>query len=1070
MAKEDKITPSQRLLDLIRKPSGAGAVVKPVPTPAPRAPVAAAAERAVEVPTAVAAEVAAEIATVAAPAAPSAVAPQALTEPPFEGLDTVIAELPAESAAELPTESAAELPTESAAERSIELELEVPAAVAAAVPTELPAEVVAEVVAEAPTELAFDFPAEAAAELPAELLIELAADVPAAVPTELPAAVVAEAPTELAFDFPAEAAAELPAELLIELAPDVPAAVPTELPAEVVAEAPPAVAAEFPTERAFDIPAEAAAELPVEVAAEVPAAVVAELPTVFELEVPPASAAVPTELPAEVVAEVPAAMAAERSIELELEVPPATAAAVPTEPAAEVVAEAPPALAAAVATERAFDVPAEAATASVAEVPAEAAAATPTERAAEVPTKLAAKAPAAIAASVAASVAAKLVAKAGGKAGVRTTGPRRSLFSLGKKTHVGVDISQSELVCVKILGHDAGFEVLATEVTPIPAGVEPGSQAFIELLGRALKAVSGTGPVPSIWAATQSARANLQFLTIPKVASRQVDNAVFWTAKKEMGFDEAGVVFDFERRGEVAEKGATRLGAMAYTTPRDAVAVIRNDFAKAGFPLAGLTLEPFAHQNLFRRRILTEGATGAVANLHVGQHWSRLEIFSNGNLMFVRVIKTSMSGMEQAVLESLESRGPASPSAPAAPAGRGVPPVQTPAGPREEMVLDLDALGPHDTGLILEFDPVPEPLEVAPEPQPAEPSRPTVAAEPGHARELVEAVIYGCMPEEECHPGSGLTVEDVMEMLRPVASRLVRQVEMTIKHYRESLGHEPVSRLTVSGVLGGSALFIEFIRDNIGLPCMPLDILSGRRLPPNLTLGRTLPSTLFTQALGLALSDSATTPSVFVTYKDRAAVHTSRLLEQWSLVGLAAVLAGMALFFFAAVSERQGLEKEHDALARQLAAFGSGLDASVMSHKAQELRGKVEAMRRYVSRNHIVGVWEEALALAPEGVRLGTLTAECGPVEKPANPAKPAGQPAPGGKDPNAPVSRLVVEGVVTGDSRLFDSMLASYVVALEGSPLFEDVSVKRNELESLENGATALRFVVTLNLSEVRP
>ncbi|OLN28470.1 putative Fe-S oxidoreductase [Desulfovibrio sp. DV] len=947
-------------------------MVKPVPTPAPRAPVAAPAEPAVEIPAAVVPEAAAEIAPVAAPAASSAVAAQAPAEPSFKGPDTILAELPAESAAERPTE----------------LGLEVPPAVAAAVPTELPAEGVAEVVAEAPTDLVFDFPAEAAAELPAELLIELAADVPAAVPTELPTEVVAAAPIELAFDFPAEVVAELPAEVVADVSPAAAAAVPTALELEV----PPAAAAELPTEPAFDIPAAAAAELAAEVDAEAATAIAAEVP---------AEAAVAT----------------------------------PTEPAAEV----------------------------------------PTKLAAEVPTKLAAKAPAAIAASVAASVAAKLVSRAGGKAGgkavVRTAGPRRSLFSLGKKTHVGVDISQSELVCVKILGHDAGFEVLATEVTPIPAGVEPGSQAFIELLGRALKAVCGPGPIPSIWAATQSARANLQFLTIPKVASRQVDNAVFWTAKKEMGFDEAGVVFDFERRGEVAEKGATRLGAMAYTTPRDAVAVIRNDFAKAGFPLAGLTLEPFAHQNLFRRRVLTEGAAGAVANLHVGQHWSRLEIFSNGNLMFVRVIKTSMSGMEQAVLESLESRGAVSPSAPPAPAGRSTSPV--PPGPREEMVLDLDALGPHDTGLILELDPVPEPPKVAPEPQPAEPSRATVAAEPAHARELVEAVIYGCMPEEECHPGSGLAVEDVMEMLRPVASRLVRQVEMTIKHYRESLGHEPVSRLTVSGVLGGSALFIEFIRDNIGLPCMPLDILSGRRLPPNLTLGRTLPSTLFTQALGLALSDSATTPSVFVTYKDRAAVHTSRLLEQWSLVGLAAVLAGMALFFFAAASERQGLEKEHDALARQLAAFGSGLDASVMSHKAQELRGKVEAMRRYISRNQIVGVWEEALALAPEGVRLGTLTAECGPVEKPANPAnpaKPAGQPAPGGKDPNAPVSRLVVEGVVTGDSRLFDSMLASYVVALEGSPLFEDVSVKRNELESLENGATALRFVVTLNLSEVRP
>ncbi|MHC1791892.1 hypothetical protein [Solidesulfovibrio sp.] len=648
----------------------------------------------------------------------------------------------------------------------------------------------------------------------------------------------------------------------------------------------------------------------------------------------------------------------------------------------------------------------------------------------------------------------------------------RSLFSLGRTTHVGVDISQSDLICARVRGHDAGFELLGVEVAAIPAGVEPGSPAFVALLQRTLAAVCGPGPTPKIWAAAQSARANLQFVTIPKVASGQVDNAVFWTAKKEMGFDESGVVFDFERRGEIAEKGTTRLGAMAYTTPREAVSVIRNDFIKAGYALAGLTLEPFAHQNLFRRRIVAGAADEAVANLHVGQHWSRLEIFSNGNLMFVRVIKTSMSGMEQAVLEALEARGVVPGTAPAAPTAAG-PVSRTPEEPAREMVLDLDALAAGPTGLVLELDPMPEAPEPAPEPgpKPAEapvrPGREVADADLGHARELVESLIYGCLDLDDGHPGSGLSLDDVMEMLRPVASRLVRQVEMTLKHYRESLGHEPVTRLTVSGILGGSSLFIDFIRDHVGLPCAPFDLLAGRALPPNLATDRTLPPTVYTQALGLALSDAAMTPSAFFTYREKAAIHTSRLLEQWSLVGLAAVLAAMAFFSFAAVSKRQGLEGQRDGLSRQMAAFGSSLDAAALARQSEELRSKLESMRRYVGRNRIVGVWEEALALAPEGVGLGSLTAECGPPEAPAK--VPAAKQAPA-KDPNTPVARLVVEGMVTGDSRLFDSMLASYVVALEGSPLFENASVKRNELETLDGGGTGLRFVVTLNLSEDRP
>ncbi|MFP5259844.1 MAG: hypothetical protein ACLGQH_12550 [Acidobacteriota bacterium] len=656
----------------------------------------------------------------------------------------------------------------------------------------------------------------------------------------------------------------------------------------------------------------------------------------------------------------------------------------------------------------------------------------------------------------------------------RPAGPRRGLFSMGKAVSVGVDISQTEIVCVKLRGHDAGFEVLGAEVAVVPEGMEPGSAPFVDLLRRSLTRLCGSGPTPKIWAAAHSARANLQFVTIPKVASRQVDNAVFWTAKKEMGFDETGVVFDFERRGEIAEKGTTRLGAMAYTTPRDAVAILKNDFARAGFPLAGLTLEPFAHQNLFRRHVVAGSTPGAVANLHVGQHWSRLEIFSNGNLMFVRVIKTSMSGMEQAVLEALEARRsegkPEPNSRPAAPSRPGAPQA-----PAEEMVLDLDAMGTGDLGLTLEFEPGSAPAALPPEPEPeptlqrAVPDKPAVEATPGHARELLEAMIKGCLSVDDCHPGHGLMLENVLEMLRPVAARLVRQVEMTLKHYRESLGHDPVVRLTVSGVLGGSALFLGFISESIGLPCAPLDVLAGRALPPNMAGEGKMPAPVYSQALGLALSDTSITPSVFFTYKERAAVRTSRFLEQGALVGLAAILSAMALLSFTAVSKRQGLERDRDALNTQIAAFGSGLDAASLARKSQELRAKVEAMRGYASRNRIIGVWEEALALAPDGVALGTLTAECGPPEKPVakTTGKPAAKPAQEAKDVNAPVSRLVIEGVISGDARLFDSMLASYVVALEGSPLFEGASVRRSELESLDGGASGLHFVLTLNLSE---
>jgi Tfp pilus assembly PilM family ATPase len=654
-------------------------------------------------------------------------------------------------------------------------------------------------------------------------------------------------------------------------------------------------------------------------------------------------------------------------------------------------------------------------------------------------------------------------------AGLSLKTPRVRLFSFGKPVHVGVDISPTQLVCTKVRGQDIGFEVLGTSIVPVPQGVEPGSEDFVALLRRTLSSLCGSGPVPQIWAAAQSSRANLQFVTIPKVASRQVDNAVFWTAKKEMAFDEAGVVFDFERRSELAEKGVTKLGAMAYTAPRDAVNTLRRDFIKAGFPLAGLTLEPFGHQNLFRRRITPSGE-GAVANLHVGQNWSRLEIFSNGSLMFMRVIKTSMSGMEQAVLESLDARqagilaetlalAPEKPGSAASPHEDALPKTAegldlTPSG---ETVIDLDGAGVGEMKLVLELDLDPTPQQAPPKPV-AAPPRPKVTM--AQVREIFRAIIFECETMDTCHPGYGLLPEDVMEMLEPVASRLVRQVEMTLKHYRESLGFEAVTHVTVSGLLGASKLFVQYIGEQLGLPCTVLDPLGGRPLQGRTVSGPSTPSTVYTQALGLAFSDAAATPNLLFTYREKAAAHASRNLEQWTLVGVAVVLAVMAFIAFQAFSTRLSLSREYETLSKQLAAFTPDTDIAVLERKTAALKAKREAVRTFVAHNRGVGIFGEALALAPDGVKVGTLTAEVGPAARPDE----AGQAAKAGVKP---ASRLVLEGMIIGDSRLFEALLVSYVVALEGSPLFEDVSVKKSEIETRDGGGTGLRFVIALSLSE---
>ena len=48
---------------------------------------------------------------------------------------------------------------------------------------------------------------------------------------------------------------------------------------------------------------------------------------------------------------------------------------------------------------------------------------------------------------------------------------------------------------------------------------------------------------------------NVRHIVIPKVAKKQIENAVYWTIKKETPFDDKDTVFDFEIQREVTEQG-----------------------------------------------------------------------------------------------------------------------------------------------------------------------------------------------------------------------------------------------------------------------------------------------------------------------------------------------------------------------------------------------------------------------------------------------------------------------------------------------------------------------------------
>jgi Tfp pilus assembly PilM family ATPase len=664
--------------------------------------------------------------------------------------------------------------------------------------------------------------------------------------------------------------------------------------------------------------------------------------------------------------------------------------------------------------------------------------------------------------------------------------PGRFLPFWGARAVVGVDVSRRAISVAAVRRRDGEFEVLALEKAALAPSVALDSEEFSRVLGAVLARACLRVPHPEIWCTISSSQADMRLVGVPKVPSSQRDNAVFWTARKELSFDEKTVIFDFEDRGELVDKGAVKSAVFAHTIPREVATRRKAAFERAGYTLTGMTLTAFADQNVFRSGCLPPPPGGA-ANLHVGDNWSRLEIYRDGDLVFTRGIKAAMTALVGAVQEGLTEEPTPVQAVFETPERAPVAEVPLDMGGAGEVVLDLDGDG---AGLPDAGEPRLLTLDLSGAQARPEPAAPAAAAEGGDeadreeqpaaqtagvAEEDARAVLMTLVDGEAAvapgRPGHGLSPEEVMDLADPALSRLARQVEMTLKHYRETLGNDPVGAVYVSGPLAAAPAFLEYLEGHLGIPCEPFDPLGASEIrrpgpgpdPAAMSLAGRCD---FQQALGAALSRERMTPNLFVTYKERREARRIRLVNRATLAVfclLVAVVAGYSLF---ETGRNRGRAAELGRLREQIAAQAVMVDTALLNRTAEEAKKTQESIRAYSGRNLGLGAISELTSLTPADVKLLSLAVDMGPpVKEPAAPQPGAAGKAAQAKPPVKYVKKLIIDGVVEGDSQLFESILAGYLVNLQNSPLFGDSTVSKRDVETM-GGAPKLHFVVSLALA----
>jgi Tfp pilus assembly PilM family ATPase len=190
---------------------------------------------------------------------------------------------------------------------------------------------------------------------------------------------------------------------------------------------------------------------------------------------------------------------------------------------------------------------------------------------------------------------------------------------------VGVDIGYADLRLVKIKQLPGPkWQLLDFKRVPFNADLSEETPEFDDFLKSSLSGFCGPLKEFKIWSIMSAVRADVRYFLIPKAAKKQIEKTVYWKLKKEAGFDEEETIFDFRVQDEVIEKGVAKIVVIAYTAPKKEVEETKNLFLRIGFPLAGISIAPFAIQNLLKTGWIP-APDQTVTNLHIAHNWSRRE-------------------------------------------------------------------------------------------------------------------------------------------------------------------------------------------------------------------------------------------------------------------------------------------------------------------------------------------------------------------------------------------------------------------------------------------------------------
>jgi len=497
---------------------------------------------------------------------------------------------------------------------------------------------------------------------------------------------------------------------------------------------------------------------------------------------------------------------------------------------------------------------------------------------------------------------------------------RSSKVSSGKPLTVGIDIGHEYLRIVKATRTgDSKPDLVDQKRVPIPAATVRQSTEFISFLKSELNAFCGVSRNLQLWVIMSAANVEVHHVRIPRVDKKQIATVVYFTIKKESPIDENTTIVDFEVLGEAVDQGANKYDVMYYTAPRREVEELKKLFSLAGWPLTGISIAPFAMQNIFRTEWMP-GYDGAAASLFIGNDFSRIDIYSHGNLIMTRGIKAGISSVLELLVECINDR----------------------------VAQSTDS-----------------PLQGS--------------CDKNRARKII-ASLSPDLPSLTVEERYGLLEQEVWETVLPALERLIRQVERTFEHYTVTLGNERIDKIYVSGVIVSQPI-VDYIGEQLGISSEIFDPLSSNMASGHIDaelFSSVAERIAMAPAVAIALSDNTRTPNFIHTSKDKQyaaqikRINTSILL---TFIVCVVLCAGYLLYELGSLRSK---DQQLLALDKQLTEYKTPVNRDLITQTAAALKVNAVTDRSYLKKYQGTAVISEISYLNEPNIRLLNVKANFG--------------------------------------------------------------------------------------------